>query len=344
MEEPKAPSNYPVSFNKITSKFEYEDEDGICFEFDDEKKAWFPVLDDELLSQQQKAYASQNDTETNMIERIKQEKEKLKHKPRLKPVRKNTAVYVENLPLDINKTEIAEIFSKCGILMEDANNGGYRIKMYEDDGQFNGCALVVFFKPESVKLALVLMDETLVRGQVIRVKEAEFSSESGKDKNEGKKDQNEEQEKYRFQVDKKTLKRKYEQLEKKLDWNDTPTHRNKHRKIVILKYMFSLKELNETPELVYEISQDIQTECEKIGPVKKVVIYDETDDGLCSVKFENEDDALRCCTLFDGRSFDGRKIEAVIYDGKIKLVKKKDSPEEEAKRIQRYSEWLESQD
>jgi HIV Tat-specific factor 1 len=101
-------------------------------------------------------------------------------------VQENRAIYVSNLPRDTNETEIEDEFKKYGIIDQGAD-GNKRIKMYkDDDGHFNGEALIVYFKKDSVDLAIRMMDEYYLRIEdqsqgVIRVKEADFSYKKHKD-------------------------------------------------------------------------------------------------------------------------------------------------------------------
>jgi HIV Tat-specific factor 1 len=105
-----------------------------------------------------------------------------------KKPRVNTAVYVTSIPLDADQEEIQNVFSKCGVIAEEIDSGKPRIKMYEDDqGQFKGDALVVYFRPESVKLAVQMLDDTDFRlgseGPMgkMRVQAADFSYKSQQD-------------------------------------------------------------------------------------------------------------------------------------------------------------------
>ena len=103
--------------------------------------------------------------------------------------RKNTAVYVTSLPLDTTVAELQSVFSRCGVIAEEIDRGKPRIKLYTDDaGNFKGDALVVYFKPESVNLAIQILDDTDFRfGQEgptgkMRVKEAERSYKKVQDR------------------------------------------------------------------------------------------------------------------------------------------------------------------
>lgn len=74
------------------------------------------------------------------------------------------------------------VFSKCGVIAEEIDSGKPRIKLYEDEqGNFKGDALVVYFRSESVPLAIQMLDDTDFRsGQSVpagkmKVATADFS-------------------------------------------------------------------------------------------------------------------------------------------------------------------------
>ncbi len=92
---------------------------------------------------------------------------------------KNTAVFVSGLPPDSTFEELVVRFKPFGVLMEDDDEQP-RIKLYaKEDGSFSGEALVVYFKEESVDLAIRMLDEAELRlgdsGTVMRVRRGEFS-------------------------------------------------------------------------------------------------------------------------------------------------------------------------
>ena len=72
-------------------------------------------------------------------------------------------MYVTGLPTDTDHDELIERFSKCG-LIEEGDDGEPKVKMYaRDDGSFSGEALIVYFKEESVMLALNILDDAELR-------------------------------------------------------------------------------------------------------------------------------------------------------------------------------------
>ena len=96
-----------------------------------------------------------------------------------------------NLPLSPPPTidEINRIFSRCGVIAEEIDARKPRIKLYtNEDGSFKGDALIVYFRAESVDLAIQMLDDSELRlGEtkdgMMRVTAADFSYK--KVKNEG---------------------------------------------------------------------------------------------------------------------------------------------------------------
>lgn len=103
--------------------------------------------------------------------------------------RKNTAVYVTNLPTDpqdpVTVDEVARVFSRCGVIAEEIDTRNPRIKLYtNDEGNFKGDALIMYFRAESVDLAVQLLDDTTFRmgsGEPMKVAAADFSYKQHKE-------------------------------------------------------------------------------------------------------------------------------------------------------------------
>ena len=49
---------------------------------------------------------------------------------------------------------------------------------------------------------------------------------------------------------------------------------NKHGRVVVLKHMFTLAELDEDPSLLLDLKEDVREECAILGDVTNVVLYD----------------------------------------------------------------------
>ncbi|MCJ1273653.1 hypothetical protein MMC21_001446 [Puttea exsequens] len=355
-----------VSWSKLDSKFILETEDGQEYEFDDGLKRWVPVLDDALLEQQRAAYAVQGVDELEPAQAGKKRKKKeyvngeeddggrattKKVKPIPEPrERKNTAVYVTSLPPSTTVDELRTVFSRCGVIAEEIDSGKPRIKLYTDDnGNFKGDALIVFFRGESVELAIQLLDDTELRlgdGSKMRVTVADFSYKSQKDapaKSSMK--------------DKKKIIKKTQKLNNKLaDWDDDDPQilhgtSNRWDKVVILKHMFTLEELEEDPAAILDIKEDIREECSKMGTVTNVVLFDKEPDGVASVRFGNAEEAEECVRVMNGRHFSGMVVEAYIADGSEKFKKSSekkaaiqdDEGEDEGKRLDEFGQWLEAE-
>ena len=49
---------------------------------------------------------------------------------------------------------------------------------------------------------------------------------------------------------------------------------NKNGRVVVLKHMFTLEELEEDPSLLLDLKEDVREECAILGDVTNVVLYD----------------------------------------------------------------------
>lgn len=83
------------------------------------------------------------------------------------------------------------------------------------------------------------------------------------------------------------------------DWDDDDpsamtTASSRWDKVVILKHMFTLKELEDDPAAMLDVKEDIREECEKLGEVTNVTLYDKEEDGIASVRFANVQSAKGC--------------------------------------------------
>jgi HIV Tat-specific factor 1 len=81
------------------------------------------------------------------------------------------------------------------------------------------------------------------------------------------------------------------------DWDDEDVPQQTHgrwAKMVILRHMFTLQELEEDPAALIELKEDVREECGKIGEVTNVVLFDAEKDGVMSVRFADEEDAVEC--------------------------------------------------
>nr|XP_019009720.1 HIV Tat-specific factor 1 [Kwoniella pini CBS 10737]OCF48501.1 HIV Tat-specific factor 1 [Kwoniella pini CBS 10737] len=270
---------------------------------------------------------------------------------------KRTAVWVTNLPPNSTVDILASVFQKAGVLLID-DEGEPRIKLYYDEqGKFKGEALIMYFKEGSVDLAITLLDDTeLELGSGygnIKVKIAEYTPKdkehpAPKDKDE-KKDSSE---------------HAYGRGEKKklIAWHsdddsDDPLApaggapaplSNRFNRVVVLKGMFTLEDLNKDPGLLLELKEEVREEAETLGTVTSVILYDKEEDGVMTVKFKDAVSAQACVLKMNNRYFDGRVIYAGIYTGKERFRKSggisfgddEEADKEERERLDNFAAWL----
>jgi HIV Tat-specific factor 1 len=354
-----------ISFSRLDDKYLAVLEDGSELEFNPRTRTWVTAeeesMEEDLAeasrtgsntpgdasgpSRKRSAPPSNGNDDANSEAPNKRARPAKKAKPPPQP-RQNTAVYVTGLPPDATVDEIHDLFSrKGGVIAEEIDSGRPRIKMYTgDDGEFKGDALVVFFKPQSVEMAIMLLDDTDFRFSdtglgtgKMRVQAAEASykkvqydeegnqiTAKGKGKEAPTNGTGTAADRARANADRQKIIKKTQKLAAKLaDWSDdepsaavqAEAQAAKHKRVVVLRHMFTQAELEEDPAALLDIKEDVREECEKLGAVTNVVLYDEEPDGIVSVKFRKPEAALACVQMMDGRAFDGRVVRATISTG-----------------------------
>jgi len=369
-------------FDRESGTWRFENDDGEELEYDEQKQVWKPVVDEDLVKAQQAAYSVAGvDEETPVapvLARTKKRKEpedytsatavtagpsikrgKKDNKMAAERKSKNTAVYVTGLPPNTEQDELIERFSKFGLIEED-DQGEPKVKMYaREDGSFMGEALVVYFKEDSVQLAVNILDDAELRlgdaSTRMRVEQAKFSH-----KHDGNEKEGSQTAKPRKVVDKKKATKRIGKMQKKLgEWgyedgfgpsiteeDKVPTI-DKNGRVVVLKHMFSLKELEEDASLLLDLKEDVRDECSSLGEVTNVVLYDQEPDGVMTVKFKDPLSAQACILKMNGRFFAGRRIEAALYTGRQRF-KRSDGGDQsegggdegEKKRLDDFATWL----
>ncbi|KAF8274431.1 hypothetical protein EI94DRAFT_1768679 [Lactarius quietus] len=326
---PRAPPG--ASAEQQATAFGDDPRDGDAeYEYEPSKAVWIPVVDEDLIRKQQAAYSvagvdeevpaapilarankKRKDPEDYTSSTVGQSGPSIKRGKGVKatststapqPERKskNTAVFVR-LPFDATFDEVVERFSKCGVIEED-DEGEPKVKMYaRDDGTFSGEALVVYFKEESVSLAINILDDAELRlgdaSSRMNVQRAEFGHKGSNTGGEAKK----------RLVDRNKVTKRLGRMQKKLEeWVDEDTFGpsiteedahisvNANSRVVVLMHMFTLRELEEDPTLLLDLKEDVREECETLGEVTNVVLYDKEPDGVITVKFRDPINAQAC--------------------------------------------------
>lgn len=110
--------------------------------------------------------------------------------------------------------------------------------------------------------------------------------------------------------------------------------KNKWAKVCILRYAFTLEELEEDAAALLEIKEDMRDEAETFGDVTNVTLFDKEADGIIAVRFKEFESAEKFKEANHGRNFGGRKLQITLAEEKPRFKKsakgeEPDSDEEE---------------
>jgi len=335
----------------VSGKTTYKDElDGMVYEWDEEKKAWFPQIGDDFMAVYQLNYGFTNDLESKPTvpeepaekpeppPPPKDQKQK-KTKKEAEPPKwfemdesKATKVYVSGLPPSVTEEEFDALMSKCGLVEHDVRTKKSKLKLYRDgEGVPKGDGLCSYIKPESVQLALTILDGSEFKGKKISVEVAKFSmkGDTYDPKMKPKK------------LSKKEREKMLKQRERMFAWvpDKMKGERAKHDKVIVIKNLFDPQEFNTDAGLILDYTSRIRAQCSKFGTCTKIVLYDKHEEGVCQVFFKEPAEADMAVDMLNGRLF-GKRIMAVqTWDGKTKY-KSEESKEEEAVRLAAWEKYL----
>lgn len=330
--------------------------DDTPYEWDLDKKAWFPKITEDFIATYQANYGFSNDGASSSTANVQdvnarpaEEPPQNKNPEPTEPKKRgekrkaesgwfhveedrNTNVYVSGLPPDITLDEFIQLMSKFGIIMRDPQTEEFKVKLYKDNqGNLKGDGLCCYLKRESVDLALKLLDEDEIRGYRLHVEVAKFQLKGEYDASKKKKKC-------------KDYKKKLSQQQKQLDWRPERKDgsiRMRHERVVIIKNMFHPMDFEDDPLVLNEIREDLRVECSKFGQIRKLLLFDRHPDGVASVSFREPEEADYCIQTLDGRWFGGRQITAQVWDGTTDYQVEETTRERE-ERLKGWEAFLES--
>ena len=270
-------------------------------------------------------------------------------------------VYASGLPRDCTTEEVASVFGKAGLLDLDEETQRPKIKLYRNKatGQLKGDASICYARPESVPLAITLLDDAPFRMTAatnkLKVEEAKFEQH-------GEKFDDSRRREHTVSAKRKVAKLATRQA---LDWDDVGLEANgrltggrKGLRIVVLKHVFDPKQLQQNKKeseddsdddgdrLLRDLEREIGTKCAQWGVVEKITVFSQNPEGVVVVKFAQPSAASEAVRELDGCEWNPGKlaIEAIFWDGVTDFTAKAKEEEEEAKRHEKFGNWLETQD
>ena len=145
--------------------------DDTPYEWDLEKKAWFPKITEDFIAIYQANYGFSNDGASSSTANVQDVSVRPAEKPPQRKIpeptdhqkrgekrkaesgwfhveeNRNTNVYVSGLPPDITVDEFIKLMSKFGIIMRDSETEEFKVKLYKDNqGNLKGDGLCCYLK------------------------------------------------------------------------------------------------------------------------------------------------------------------------------------------------------
>lgn len=258
---------------------------------------------------------------------------------------KHNWVYVTGLPGDITEEEIMNHFTKVGILATNAHDQTPKIKLYrKEDGTLKGDCSVCYHSPDSVALALSVLDGGYIRlNNQITVIKADFQSKSQSAegaKEEGNTKLNSSSSAssgtgtgaQKWERDKPSASQvKVMQAAQKqaLSWNEDDDGGGVRKRdlltIIVLEQAFDPVALagsgssNSKAELLKALERRVATACGAFGEIDKITVYSKHPDGVVIVRYRTNYAAQQCRDQLNGQQWvpgSSSGLRVLYWDGK----------------------------
>ena len=298
-------------------------------------------IDEVFYNSEDEAYPVTN---KKSVKPVVQTVTKKRKKPSFRAKNAKRWIYINGLPKDTDEDEVATYFAKVGILDLDPDTQNPKIKLYRcknvDKIFPKGDASICYARPESVELAIQILDNSLFRPDcTVSVQRAKFEQHGNE---------------YEQKRKASEVKRKVARLAalQAVGWDEGENGRItgglKGLRIIVLQGMFSLSELSSSDEdnMMKKLEKEVYSECEKWGDVEKITVFSKNANGVMIVKFSQPAAASDAIKAFHGRKQKGRIINATFWDGVTDYTvrdEEKDKQEGDKRHLE-FGNWLECQD
>ena len=265
-------------------------------------------------------------------------------------------IYVTGLPSDTTEEALAKHFSKAGILALDPETQRPKMKLYRHkepsplQGRVKGDASLCYARPESVDLALTLLDGApFVGGDNNNTKSRNIHVERAKFEQHG----------LQFDASRSRIsnaQRKVARLAaiQATDWdegdfNGRLTGGRKGLRIIVLKGLFDPSSSSQIDEDWEDLETNVRSECEQWGVVEKITVFSKHPEGVVIVKFVQPSAASEAVKAWDGRErwrMSAGRVRAHYWDGvtDYTLRDEEQDQKEEQQRHKEFGDWLEKQE
>jgi HIV Tat-specific factor 1 len=243
-------------------------------------------------------------------------------------------IYATGLPINTGITveDIHKFFAKVGLLDLDPETLKPKIKLYHTPaGDLKGDTSLCYARPESVSLALQILDESpWDEKHIIRVQKATFEAKEGANSSNGGIKRRRPVSEARRKVARLALLQAQDE-----GFGGRLSGGRKGLRIIVVKHM-----MEGIPE--NELEDEIHSLCQEHGEVEKITCMEKTKTVI--IKFAEPTAASNATEAWHGKlnQRTNQKMEAIYWDGVTDYTQKEDDSDEE-ERHDEFGKWLEEQ-